>query len=209
MHLKKHMLGLIKSMDNFNLKNIIQKSIKDHKKTFDYVCSLEFQEKINNTIEMVYESIQANGSILSCGNGGSFADAQHFTAELVVKYKREREAISAITLGCNPSNLSACANDFSYENVFKREYMALVKKNDTLIAISTSGNSRNIREVLNHAIDNKFKWIFLTSDAVINEPKGGIIYKFPFTTTAAIQESHIFTLQLICRVIDDLILGSE
>lgn len=196
-------------MDNFNLKNTIKESIKDHEKTFTYVSSLEFQEKMKNTIDMVYESIQTNGTILSCGNGGSFSDAQHFTAELVVKYKREREPLSSITLGCNLSNLTACANDFSYENVFKREYIAISKKNDTLIAISTSGNSSNIRDVLDYAIDNKMKWIFLTSDVVKNEPKGGIVFKFPFTTTAAVQESHIFTLQLICRMIDDLILGSE
>ena len=198
----------MRNMDNFNLKKIIQDSINDHEKTFLYVNSQEFYEKIKNTIDMVYESIQRGGSILTCGNGGSFADAQHFTAELVVKYNRDREPISSITLGCNLSNLSACANDYSFEKVFKREYIAIGKKNDTLIAISTSGNSKNIREVLDYANDNKLKWIFLTSDSVINEPKGGIVFKFPFSTTAAIQESHIFTLQLICKAIDDLILGS-
>ncbi len=196
-------------MDNLDLNKIIKESINDHEKTFAYVSSLEFQEKLKKTIHMVYESIQLGGSILSCGNGGSFADAQHFTAELVVKFKRERDPISSITLGCNLSNLSACANDFSYENIFKREYIAISKKEDTLIAISTSGNSRNIRYLLDYALDKKMKWIFLTSDLVENEPKGGIVFKFPFTTTAAVQESHIFTLQLICRAIDELVLGSE
>ena len=209
MQLGKHIIGLKINMDNFNLKKIVQESINDHEKTFAHVHSFQFQENLKRTINMIYESIKSNNSILTCGNGGSFADAQHFTAELVVKFKRERDPISSITLGSNLSNLSACANDFSYENVFKREYIAISKKNDTLIAISTSGNSRNIRVLLDYALDKEMKWIFLTSDLVKNEPKGGVVFKFPFTTTAAVQESHIFTLQLICRAIDDLLLGSE
>ena len=146
---------------------------------------------------------------MSCGNGGSFSDAQHFTAELVVRFERDRNPLSSITLGSNFSNLSACSNDYSYEEIFKREYKAISKDNDVLIAISTSGRSKNIINLINYAIEKKRKFIFLTSDKFQKNLKGGVVINFPFTTTAAVQESHIFTLQLICKSIDDLIIGGE
>ena len=80
--------------------------------------------------------------------------------------------------------------------------MALSNDADTLIAISTSGNSKNIRNVLDYAISKNRNWIFLTSDKVLNKPVGGVVIEFPFTTTAAVQECHIFYLQLLCRSID-------
>jgi len=102
-----------------------------------------------------------------------------------------------------------CSNDYSYEYIFEREYKALSKNKDSLLAISTSGNSPNIRKVIDYAKLKKRNWILLTSDKIKDEPDGGIVIKFPFTTTAAVQEAHIFTLQLLCRSIDDLILGKE
>ena len=196
-------------MDNFNTKNLIKKSFDDHKETFSYINSKQFHDKFENAIKIIYETLENQGCIFTCGNGGSFSDAQHFTAELVVKYKRDRVPLSSITLGTNFSILSACANDYSFEEIFKREYIAISKSKDTLIAISTSGNSRNIRNIVDYASCLERSWILLTSDKIVNTPEGGIVFDFPFTTTAAVQEAHIFTLQLICRAIDDLLLGVE
>ena len=86
--------------------------------------------------------------------------------------------------------------------------MTLSKDNDTLIAISTSGSSKNIRNILDYAISKNRNWIFLTSDKILDKPEGGVVIEFPFTTTAAVQECHIFYLQLLCRAIDSLILGT-
>ena len=196
-------------MDNSFIKKIISQSIEDHNKTFSFVNSVEFSENFRKSLKMIYETLQNDNCIISCGNGGSFSDAQHFSAELVVKYKRDRVPLSSFTLGCNTSILSACSNDYSYDETFKREYQAISKNNDTLIAISTSGNSPNIRRVIDYANQLERKWILLTSEKIKNEPLGGVVIKFPFTTTASIQESHIFFLQLICRAIDFLILGDE
>ena len=165
--------------------------------------------KFSDSLKMIFNSIQNQGCILTCGNGGSFSDAQHFTAELIVRYKRDRDPLPSITLGCNSSIISACSNDYSYEYIFERDYKAISKDNDTLLAISTSGNSPNIRKTLEYANDKRRNWILLTSDKIKNEPKGGIVIKFPFLSTASVQEAHIFTLHLICRSIDDLILGNE
>ena len=126
-----------------------------------------------------------------------------------MRYKRDRQALSSITLGCNSSNLTACANDFKFEDIFKREYQALSRNVDTLILISTSGNSKNIQNILNYAISENRNWILLTSDNLKEKPKGGIVIDFPFTSTAAVQECHIFYLQLICRAIDSLLLGDQ
>ncbi len=196
-------------MDDINLSEIIDKSLRDHYATMSFAESINFNAKFSDALKMIFESIKNGGCIFTCGNGGSFSDAQHFTAELIVRYKRDRNPISSLTLGCNLSNLSACSNDYSYEYIFEREYKALSKNKDSLLAISTSGNSPNIRKVIDYAKLKKRNWILLTSDKIKDEPDGGIVIKFPFTTTAAVQEAHIFTLQLLCRSIDDLILGKE
>ena len=196
-------------MDNKDIQNLIRKSTDDHNKSFSYVFTSQFEKNFEKVLNMVFKSINSGGCIFTCGNGGSFSDAQHFTAELIVRYKRDRKAIPSITLGCNSSNLTACSNDYKFDDIFTREYSGLSKKEDTLIAISTSGNSKNIINILNYAISKNRNWILVTSDKLKERPKGGIIIDFPFTSTAAIQECHIFFLQLICRAIDFKILGDE
>ncbi len=196
-------------MNNKDIKNLIKKSSEDHNKSFSYVLTDNFAQKFTDSLNMIYESIDSGGCILTCGNGGSFSDAQHFTAELMVRYKRDRKPISSITLGCNSSNMSACSNDYNFEDIFRREYIALSKKEDTLLAITTSGNSQNIKKILDCASIKNQNWILLTSDKLKERPKGGIIIEFPFTSTAAVQECHIFFLQLICRALDFMILGSD
>tara|TARA_Y100000589_G_C27053835_1_gene588456 strand:- start:159 stop:746 length:588 start_codon:yes stop_codon:yes gene_type:complete len=194
-------------MINNDFKNLIKSSIDDHNKSLSYVNSVKFEKTFEEIVNKIFKSINSGGTIYTCGNGGSFSDAQHFTAELIVRYKRDRDPISSLTLGCNSSNVTACANDYNFEEVFLREYRAFSKKEDILIAISTSGNSKNIAQIINYATSKNQNWILLTSDQLRERPKGGIIIEFPFTSTAAVQECHIFFLQLICRALDFLILG--
>tara|TARA_B100000242_G_C43055078_1_gene493601 strand:- start:2077 stop:2670 length:594 start_codon:yes stop_codon:yes gene_type:complete len=192
-----------------DFKNLIKSSIEDHNKSLAYVHSENFEKKFEEIVNIIFKSINSGGTIYTCGNGGSFSDALHFTAELIVRYKRDRYPISSLTLGSNQSNLTACSNDYNFEEVFLREYRAFSKKEDTLIAISTSGNSKNIIQIINYANSKNYNWILLTSDKLRTRPEGGIIIEFPFTSTAAVQECHIFFLQLICRALDFLILGDE
>lgn len=196
-------------MNNKDIKNLIKKSSDDHNRSFSYVFTEQFERKFKASLEIISNSISTGGCVFTCGNGGSFSDAQHFTAELIVRYKRHRDPLPSITLGCNSSNLSACSNDFNFEEIFRREYSALSKQEDALIAISTSGNSRNILNILNYASSKNQNWILLSSDKLEQRPEGGVIIEFPFTTTAAIQECHIFFLQLICRALDCTILGND
>ena len=194
-------------MDRNFVKDIIEKSIIDHEQAFSYIRTNAFYESFCNSLEMLHKTIQDDGCIFTCGNGGSFADAQHFTAELVIRYKRVRSPLKSITLGSNFSNTTACSNDFSYEDIFQREYQALSSNKDSLIAISTSGNSSNIKKIINYANNAKRNWILLTSDKINEAPFGGIVIPFPFTSTAAVQECHMFTLHVLCRALDDLIFG--
>jgi len=192
-------------MDKIDLKYTLEKSIKNHELTFAYLKTNDFHERFIKSLKILYETIKEDGCIFTCGNGGSFSDAQHFTAELIVRYEKIRKPLNSITLGSNFSNITACANDFSYENIFQREYEALSSNKDSLIAISTSGNSSNILELINYAKNKKRNWILLTSDKISEIPSGGIVIPFPFTSTAAIQECHIFTLHIFCRALESLI----
>ena len=106
-------------MNNKDIKNLIKKSTEDHNKSFSYVLTDKFAGEFQDSLNMIYKSINSGGCIYTCGNGGSFSDAQHFTAELIVRYKRDRNPLSSLTLGCNASNLTACSNDYKYDEVLK------------------------------------------------------------------------------------------
>ena len=132
----------------------LKKRISDHVSIINNLNE-EFYKKFNFLCEMSLKKIIKGGKIIFIGNGGSAADAMHFSAELVGKFKREREPIDSICLNTNISNLTAIANDYSYENIFVRQLKSTVKKDDVLIAISTSGKSKNIISSLNYCIDNQ------------------------------------------------------
>ena len=111
---------------------------------------LKIEDEINKGINEIYKSLKKKGKIFFCGNGGSAADAQHLAAELLIRLRPNinRYPIPAISLCMDSSTLSACGNDYGFEKVFSRPFEALANKNDILIAISTSGNSKNIIEVV-------------------------------------------------------------
>jgi D-sedoheptulose 7-phosphate isomerase len=147
--------------------------------------------------------IKAGGKILFCGNGGSAADAQHLATELTVRYKTDRAPIAAIALTTDTSALTAIGNDFGFEQLFARQLAALGKKGDVFIAISTSGNSRNVINALTEA-----RKMGITTIGFSGKTGGNmaslcdILLNVPSTTTARIQEMHITLGQMLCGALE-------
>ena len=123
----------------------------------------DLSPEIDRAVKIIYKKIRLGGKLLFCGNGGSAADAQHWAAELLIRLRPHvnRKPIPALSLATDTSTITACGNDYSFEEIFSRPFEALVKKNDVLFIISTSGNSKNILRVLNSAKKRKIKSIGL------------------------------------------------
>ena len=170
-------------------------------------------EPIGHAIDIMVKALLANGKILACGNGGSAADAQHFSAELLNRFERERPGLAAIALTTDTSTLTSIANDYSYDQVFSKQVSALGQPGDVLFAISTSGNSKNVSRALAAAHEREMRVVALTGRG------GGEIGKLlaaedvhicvPHSQTARIQEVHLLTLHCLCDGIDCLLLGAE
>lgn len=144
-----------------------------------------------------------NNKIFLIGNGGSAADCDHFATELIVKYKKVRKAIPAISLSNNGPLITANSNDFSFDTIFERQLEALAKKNDLLIAISTSGRSKNIVKSIEYAKKNNLNIISLTGNKKnILHGKSDICIKVRSNKTSIIQEIHILLIHLICELLD-------
>ena len=150
--------------------------------------------------------LQGGGKLLVCGNGGSAADAQHFTAELLGRYERERDGLPAIALHADTSTLTAVSNDYGYEAVFARQVQALGRPGDVLIAISTSGNSPGILRAVEAAQRAGLAVLALTGrDGGALAPclcPSDVEIRVPATVTARIQEVHILALHCLCELID-------
>jgi len=170
-------------------------------------------EPIAHAIEIMVKALLSNGKILACGNGGSAADAQHFSAELLNRFERERPGLAAISLTTDTSTLTSIANDYEYEQVFSKQVSALGQPGDVLFAISTSGNSKNVTRAIAAAHEREMRVVALTGRG------GGEIGKLlaaddvhicvPHSQTARIQEVHLLTLHCLCDGIDCMLLGTE
>ncbi len=163
--------------------------------------------------ERMVQCLMKEGKILSCGNGGSAADAQHFAAELLNRFENERPPLAAMALSTDTSTITSIANDYHYNEVFSKQVRALGQPNDILLAISTSGNSANVMEAIQAAHDRQMDVIALTGK------KGGKIASLlgendvhicvPADRTARIQEVHLLCLHCMCDAIDCMLLGVE
>ncbi len=178
------------------------------------LASLEaLRDPIRRATEMMVASLMANGKIMACGNGGSAADAQHFAAELINRYERERPALAALALTTDSSILTSIANDYDYEQVFSKQVSALGQPGDVLIAISTSGNSRNVMRAIEAAHERDVRVVALTGreGGAIGGMLGGedVHVCVPSQRTGRIQEVHILALHCFCDGIDYLLLGAD
>ena len=170
-------------------------------------------QPIVRATEVMVASLLANGKILACGNGGSAADSQHFAAELLNRFERERPGLAAMALTTDTSTLTSIANDYDYSQVFSKQVLALGQPRDVLLAISTSGNSPNVVAAIRAAHERDMRVVALTGKG------GGEIGKHlapadvhicvPHAVTARIQEVHLLTLHCLCDGIDCLLLGTE
>jgi D-sedoheptulose 7-phosphate isomerase len=156
------------------------------------------------------DCLRSGGKVMACGNGGSAADAQHFAAELIGRFERERQELAAIALTTDSSILTAVGNDYSYDEVFSKQVRGLGKPGDILLGISTSGNSKNVVKAIEAAKKLGMKIIALTGNgggkiaALLDS--GDIHLCAPSTRTARIQETHLVLLHSLCDGVDHLML---
>ena len=172
---------------------------------------LEISDDIFDAIKNIEKKLNKGGKILFCGNGGSAADAQHLAAEFLIRLRPHinRNLIPALTLIQDTSTITACGNDYSFDDIFLRPFQALSKKEDILICISTSGNSKNILKVLKEAKKNIFTVGFLGNNGGKARKNCDIKLIVKSNNTARIQECHIFLGHFILEKVEDLIISKK
>ena len=163
--------------------------------------------------EKMVACLMNEGKILACGNGGSAADAQHFAAEMVGRFEKERPGLAALSLATDTSALTAIGNDYDFDMVFSKQVRALGQTGDILLAISTSGNSANVIEAIHSAHERQMTVIAFTGKdgGKIGEllTSEDILLNVPAERTARIQEVHILMIHALCDAIDYMLLGGE
>jgi D-sedoheptulose 7-phosphate isomerase len=176
-------------------------------------AAASLEPAITQAIELMFTALSNGNKVLACGNGGSAADCQHFAAELVGRFERERLPLPALALTTDTSILSAVANDYSYREVFSKQVQAFGQAGDVLLAISTSGNSANVLAAIEVALEREMRVVALTGKG------GGAIGKMitdadvhicvPHARTVRIQEVHLLTIHCLCDGIDVALFGEE
>lgn len=200
-----------------NRLNCIMDSIQRVKNNFTESIQLKTDLRdqlaplIVSSAEIMTTALFNEKKILSCGNGGSAADAQHFSSEMLNRFELERPGLPALALTADSSTLTSIANDYQYADVYARQIRALGQPGDVLLAISTSGDSQNIIHAIDAAHERDMRIIALTgreggqATELIRE--GDIEIRVPSWSTARIQEVHIMIIHSICDLIDQRLLG--
>jgi len=178
-----------------------------------YAAAEVLAKPIAHAVSALVGCITAGGKVLACGNGGSAADAQHFAAEFVGRFERERPGLAALALTTDSSILTAIGNDYDFNSIFSKQVQALGAPGDVLLAISTSGNSANVIAAIEAARAKEMVVIAMTGH------KGGKIRELltetdvlicvPHDRTARIQEVHLLTLHCLCDAVDLQLLGEQ
>jgi len=193
---------------------MLQQRIQQHfidSADLKYQAAPLLSQPIADAVQALLACVTSGGKVLSCGNGGSAADAQHFSAEFVGRFERERPELAAIALTTDSSILTAVANDYDFIQIFSRQVRALGQPGDVLLAISTSGNSANVLAAIEAAHARDMVVIGLSG-------RGGgkmaqalrdtdVHICVPHERTARIQEVHLLTLHCLCDAVDTLLLG--
>lgn len=187
--------------NQLNIKNTIRENCKEHLRVLKKL-DLVIDQNLNEALIIILNTLKNNGILFTCGNGGSASDSQHISSEFMCKYKNERPPIKAIALSVDSSIITSISNDFKFEDIFSRQIDALGNEGDTLLGISTSGESKNVINAFKKAKKKKLKVIGLLGK------KGGEAAKYtdcsiiiPSDSTARIQEMHI----LIYHILVDLL----
>ena len=193
-----------------SIENRIHQQFKDSIRA-KQAAATAMAQPIARAIAVMAACLKAGGKIMACGNGGSAGDSQHFAAELINRFERERAPLAGLALSTDTSTLTSIANDYRYEDVFSKQVRALGRKGDVLLAISTSGNSPNVIEAIKVAHEIGIIVVALTGKA------GGKMAGFlhaddvhlcvPADRTARIQEVHLLTIHCLCDGIDHILLG--
>ena len=178
------------------------KTFEEHSRVLKKT-QLAIKNGIKLSSEIIFKSLKKGGTIFWCGNGGSAADSQHIAAEFVGRFKKNRKPLRSIALTTDTSILTCVSNDYSFEEVFSRQIDALGRKGDVLVAISTSGNSRNVKRAIIQAQKMGLKTIGLLGK------NGGTCKNYvdvpliiPSNNTARIQEIHILIEHLLCEIME-------
>jgi D-sedoheptulose 7-phosphate isomerase len=168
-------------------------------------------EYIAAAADVMFEALSNGNKILACGNGGSAADCQHFAAELVGRFERERPELPAIALTTDSSILTAVGNDYNFDAIFSKQVRALGQEGDVLLAITTSGNSGNVLAAIEAAHERGMHVIALTGKGggKINAALGELDVHIcvPADRTARIQEVHLLTIHCLCDLVDAMLFG--
>jgi len=161
----------------------------------------------------IAQRLQDGGKVLSCGNGGSAGDAQHFSSELLNRFEMERPPLAAIALSTDTSTLTAIANDYAYDDIFAKQVSALGNAKDVLLAISTSGNSLNVVRAIDAAHERGARIIALTGrdggDIATAMESNDIEIRVPSDRTARIQEVHLLIIHCLCDLIDQRLFSDD
>lgn len=178
-----------------------------------YAAAEVLSRPIADAVSALVGCITSGGKVLSCGNGGSAGDAQHFAAEFVGRFERERPGLAAIALTTDSSILTAIGNDYDFDSIFSKQVQAIGAPGDLLLAISTSGNSNNVVAAIKAAHAKEMTVVALTGN------KGGrmrellletdVLICVPHERTARIQEVHLLVLHCLCDAVDLQLLGEQ
>lgn len=202
------MIDTDKQLLTARVSNLIQASIDTKQQAMDML-----PRPIADAALVITQCLTSDNKIMSCGNGGSAADAQHFSSEMLNRFELERPSLSAIALTTDSSTLTSIANDYDYEQVFSKQVKGLGRPGDVLLAISTSGNSKNIIRASKTAHERDMKVIALTGrdggELAKTLKEGDVEIRAPGNSTARIQEIHLLAIHCLCDLVDRKLLGLD
>lgn len=179
----------------------IRQQLSESAKTKELIRDT-LSEKIVKVAEVIINSLKNGGKVMVCGNGGSAADSQHFAAEMIGRFLRERVPIPFIALTTNSSSITAIGNDYTYEDIFVRQVEALGRKGDVLVGISTSGNSGNVISAFKKASEKGITTVALIGSGGKMAEMPDHVLGVPIKMTPRIQEGHITIIHILCDLIE-------
>lgn len=189
------------------------KALFEHSIAVKAKCAETLAEPIANAGFAIAACLLNSGKVLSCGNGGSAADAQHFSSEMLNRFERERPGLPAIALTTDASTITSIANDYQFADIFAKQIRALGHPGDVLLAFTTSGNSHNILNALDAAHDKNMYVILVTGRdggaAAKSLADGDVEVRVPSDSTARVQEAHLTIVHCLCDLVDNHLLGQD